>query len=431
MKMKCFIGTFVTFCTLFLVVAIARHDIYNGYKVYKFKLSQVSQASLLESVASEIELDFWENPTLVRDGLVMVTPSDQEYFEGQLRMGQLEYSLFTEDVKKLLDDFDTASAEYQQAHKRNDGELSDQLDLDRYYRYDEIISYITSLADKYPDKITVVDGGNSFEGRSIKYVKISSTNFADSTKPIVILDAAIHAREWISPPVALYSIQQLVVDNAAPDLLSDVDWIIVPVVNPDGYEFTHTDERLWRKTRSTNHEGGPECPGVDGNRNYDFSWMEIGASADPCSITYAGPSPFSEPEVKIVGDIMTENVDRTKLYISLHSSGSVVLYPWGHNGSLPENGEDLHAVGSIIAETINENKSPEAVDYLAGNSATSLYPTSGSSDDYARFLGIPYSYTVELPNFGYSFELPPSYIEQVVKETWLGIAEGTRVAIVL
>lgn len=73
--------------------------------------------------------------------------------------------------------------------------------------------------------------------------QISTTNFTDPSKPIYMMDAMIHAREWVTTPVALYSIHRLVEDlrDEDRDLLENVDWIIMPVVNPDGYEYTHTD----------------------------------------------------------------------------------------------------------------------------------------------------------------------------------------------
>ena len=54
-------------------------------------------------------------------------------------------------------------------------------------------------------------------------------------------------------------------------LVDKFDWIILPVFNVDGYEYTHTDKRLWRKTRS-----GPDrqsgCYGADPNRNWNYKW---------------------------------------------------------------------------------------------------------------------------------------------------------------
>ena len=41
----------------------------------------------------------------------------------------------------------------------------------------------------------------------------------------------IHAREWISPAVATYVIQQLVEFPENDRLLANVDWYIMPVMN--------------------------------------------------------------------------------------------------------------------------------------------------------------------------------------------------------
>ena len=41
--------------------------------------------------------------------------------------------------------------------------------------------------------------------------------------------------------MTLYAIQKLVVDVTEQDLVRDIDWIILPIANPDGYEFSHTN----------------------------------------------------------------------------------------------------------------------------------------------------------------------------------------------
>lgn len=46
----------------------------------------------------------------------------------------------------------------------------------------------------------------------------------------------MHAREWISVSSAVYLIEKLVKDNTA--FTSEVEWRIVPIVNPDGYKYS-------------------------------------------------------------------------------------------------------------------------------------------------------------------------------------------------
>lgn len=59
-------------------------------------------------------------------------------------------------------------------------------------------------------------------------------------KPVIFIDAGIHCREWIAPPVALYIIQQLVENPENSWLIQNVTWYVVPNLNPDGYEYSQT-----------------------------------------------------------------------------------------------------------------------------------------------------------------------------------------------
>lgn len=102
----------------------------------------------------------------------------------------------------------------------------------------QINEYLDGLAEKHPDLVTVINAGLSYEGRQIKYVRISTTRFENLMKPVIIIDAAVHAREWVTPPVALYIINQLVADIEDNYLTTDIDWVIIPVANPDGYEYS-------------------------------------------------------------------------------------------------------------------------------------------------------------------------------------------------
>lgn len=113
---------------------------------------------------------------------------------------------------------------------------------------------------------------------------------------MVLTFAGIHAREWISPASVTYVMRELVEnrDNLPMDLL-DLDFYILPVLNPDGYEYSHTTDRMWRKNRSRGPNG---CIGADINRNFNFQFGGKGTSNDPCSEIYRGRGPVSEAETR-------------------------------------------------------------------------------------------------------------------------------------
>lgn len=96
------------------------------------------------------------------------------------------------------------------------------------------------MAARYPDLVQLVEPARSFEGRPIKYLKISTTNFTDSSKPVIFIDGGIHSREWISPPTVTWVVRKLLENVTEPDLLERFDWIVLPMVNPDGYKHTFT-----------------------------------------------------------------------------------------------------------------------------------------------------------------------------------------------
>lgn len=60
--------------------------------------------------------------------------------------------------------------------------------------------------------------------------------------PTIFIEAAIHGREWPSASVATYILNELVTssDREVRYLAENYDWVIVPVLNVDGYEYTHT-----------------------------------------------------------------------------------------------------------------------------------------------------------------------------------------------
>ncbi|XP_053616915.1 carboxypeptidase B-like [Plodia interpunctella] len=400
-----------------------RHDIYSGYSVHHVSVQTAEHSALLHSLEESLSLDVWQHGAPDRAAVVMVAPQHRRRLLRTLDDHDVPHTTHRADVAKMLEEYDARLAAWRSSRS------SRLAPFDDFPRYNDVDEYLERIALQYPDLVTLVNAGPSWEGRDIKYLKISTTNFTDASKPIYFLDATIHAREWVTTPVALYSIHRLVEDLRAQDwdLLNDVDWIILPIVNPDGYEYTHTNERLWRRTRSYRPDVNATCYGVDANRNFDVAFNTVGVSSNHCDQTYPGTEAFSEPETRYVRDIMLEHLERIQIYLNIHSHGNWVLYGFG-NASIPDNGVQLFHVGAAMGAAIDARKLPIALFYRVGNSAILLYPTSGSAQDYAQSIGIPLSYTLELPGYGVQFEVPPEYINQINSETWEGIAASARLA---
>jgi len=282
-----------------------------------------------------------------------------------------------------------------------------------FWSFSEINRYMTHLSIYYGDICETETLGFSGEGRAIRAMKIGRF---DGTRPLVFLEAGIHAREWIAPMTAVYVMQQLIENSNSHNLLNELDFIIIPVTNPDGYEYSNQYQRLWRKTRSP--IANSTCIGVDGNRNFAYQWRY---NANGCSETYAGLEPFTESEAAIVRDVIAQYGDLIKLYGAIHSYGQYFLYPWGYAPLLIENWEDHDIAGNRFADAIF---AVNGTRYTVGNGAIELYPAFGASDDYAAEQGVDISTTIELPGGGsYGFDLPAERIYPVVEETWEGMKE--------
>lgn len=170
----------------------------------------------------------------------------------------------------------------------------------------------------------------------------------------------------------------------------------------------------------SNYRQGESCFGVDGNRNYGFKWAVSGVSNNPCDKeTYAGPKPFSEPETAIIRNVMMDNKDRIKLYVSLHAYGQYLVYPWGYTGNyLPKDWKKLDRLGRIVSAAVKRAGGQPFKVMSAGQ----WYPAAGGSDDFAFGAAkVPYSYTMELTD-DYEFIYP----EELLRNTLPRFYQGFR-----
>ncbi len=66
-----------------------------------------------------------------------------------------------------------------------------------------------------------------------------------------------------------------------------------------------------------------------------------------------------------------------QLYLTFHSYGQYVLYPWGYAAVDSEDVNDLHAMGQAAAEAMRRTSGRA---YSVGSAAKMLYPAAGNVD---------------------------------------------------
>nr|XP_033334259.1 carboxypeptidase B-like [Megalopta genalis] len=378
---------------------------YDGAQVWRVNAAEGQSVSSVATDFQEAGLfSVWLGNETAVD--VMVRSEEIPRVARYLKQKDLEYNIVIEDLQKEIDEENPVPSEEEM--QEMEGRFGHRMEWTSYHRLDDIHSYLHYLAETFPAVCSVVSIGNSVEGRSLKVLRISN---GKPNAPALWIDGGIHAREWISPAAVTYIIDYLV-DNS--DSL-EADYYILPVANPDGYEYTFTRDRLWRKNRR--RAIGSSCTGVDLNRNFGYRWGGKGTSKDPCREIYAGSGPFSEPETNAIRNFFEASAANFKAYLTFHSYGQFILYPWGYDRRVPPDYADLENVGRDMAMAMRKAGGENSA-YTVGNSATTLYAASGGSDDWAKaILKMKYTYTIELRDTGkHGFVLPSRYIIPTAKE---------------
>uniref|UniRef100_A0A0N4ZDP5 Peptidase_M14 domain-containing protein n=1 Tax=Parastrongyloides trichosuri TaxID=131310 RepID=A0A0N4ZDP5_PARTI len=285
-----------------------------------------------------------------------------------------------------------------------------------YNSYNEIISYMKYVSTEYREFISLHSLGYSHENRPIYYLRIGYNNKGIIDKPLISIDANIHAREWISSTSALHIINNLINERKKYDkILRTMHIDIIPILNPDGYEFSRNFHRLWRGNRNIRDN---KC-GVDLNRNYPFDWNDKLLKCE----TFPGIREKSEKETIYHVQYLLANKMNMKAYVTLHSAGNKILFPWGNTRERRvENHYELESLAQNMSKAMNRIRNSIVT---FGQSSKELYETKGSSDDYAKSLGVRYVYTIELSDLsdgvGNAFIVPTDKIKVVSDEAFEGI----------
>lgn len=272
-----------------------------------------------------------------------------------------------------------------------------------YHSFNETVTELNQIATDHPGITKLISIGKSYEGRDIWAMKVSDNPEIEEDEPEVYYNGNHHAREWLTIEVSLYILNYLTdnygINSTITDIVDNRQIWVIPCVNPDGRVFDSpeddpTDHRYqpygWRKNRVDNGDG---TYGVDLNRNYDYMWGGAGASDASYSGTYRGPEPFSENETRGIRDFVQQH--DFIFSISYHTSGQLILYPWGYTYNESEDDDILHAVAVEMANLIT-NKAGSAYPGYTPVQGSDLYMTSGTDDDWLYGeMGI-FAYCIEM-----------------------------------
>lgn len=252
-----------------------------------------------------------------------------------------------------------------------------------YRSFDKPVTGIraTLAAWAAADTLIHVDSiGASVQGRPILAVKIGAATDAPS-RPNVLFMATHHAREWASTEMAMKLIRWIA-DSLPPSLLAARDIWVIPVENPDGYQYTFTADRLWRKNLRANADGST---GVDPNRNYPAFWGydNVGSSPNGNSEIYRGASPASEPETQAI--VAFHAAHPPVLAVSYHTYSGLVLYPYGYRtGALAPDAPVFEALaGTDLLPAVIDSLPNSILTYYHPGPSWNLYPTNGEYTEWA------------------------------------------------
>ncbi len=304
-----------------------------------------------------------------------------------------------------------------------------------YHDFDDVAAAMNRIATAYPDIAAMTSIGTSIEGRPIHALRISdNAQTVEPDEPGMIVVGCHHAREWISVEVPLYLADvltdQYLQRGDVTRLVRYSEIWIIPVLNPDGFVYSWTDDRWWRKNRRNNGDG---TSGVDPNRNYSIGFGDDeGSSRYTLFETYRGPYAFSEPETQAMRDLMKGTFGRTfDASLSYHNFNQLVMYPNGYTADPVYNAAYYAELAGSMVELINASHSDDRYDYLGGQSSHLLYFSSGDYSDWAHHEAGAVSIIIELRPAGPPFfELPPAEILPTCRENlpaFLYMAEQTLI----
>ncbi|KAI2621850.1 hypothetical protein GGS21DRAFT_547874 [Xylaria nigripes] len=389
---------------------------YDDYKVYRVSLSDDKDVSLRSPAAIELHRRRGPNGNWTVD--LAVSPEMVPAFEA----AGLASTILSHDLGADLHTEVTVQSTYK---NKDPGELPGIDWFDSYHAYDDHVQYWADLQAAFPNNSELIVAGESFEGRKIQGIHLWGNKEKES-RPAIFFNGNVHAREWITSMVVEYILYQLISgyteDKVVKKVLDGYDFYVLPVVNPDGFVYSQTTDRLWRKNRQT--RTNTTAIGTDINRNWAVGWGDVGggASSDPSDETFGGFAPHDTPETAALAAYVGKlrDLHGIKLYVDWHSYSQVILLSYGYTcDEFPSNIDEQVELAKSISEAIAK---PYNTTFEYGPGCVVLYQSNGNGRDYLTDVGkAQYGWGIELRDTKYGFVLPPDQILPSGIEIWEGL----------
>ncbi|XP_046803099.1 uncharacterized protein LOC111675157 [Lucilia cuprina] len=449
---------------------IPRKISYDKYQIWRLKPQDDSQVKALEEYKKSedgIKLQWLKGPSLRGLTDVLVPPKMLVDFQASLTFELIDHEVLIFDVGKAIayektkEDYFFTTTQKPKKHLSKTPPITG-MTWHKYYEYDDIIKFLETMRMRFPHLVELIHIGRSYEGRPLIVMKIESKEAAAVNTAhypahqrnklrhkkriglanAVFIEAGTHGMEWIGPATATWIINELLrimKKNITDDqsFIRNTTWYIMPVLNPDGYVYSHEYDRFWKKSRSR-HISRPSgilnsamtwlqkkrtkekvCFGVDLDRNWHYQWGKRGSSKTPCNEFYAGPTPFSEPETKALSEFLMDYRTQIKLFVSMQAYGQIISYPYKANTTYDsERLDDLLDVAMVGTDGLRKKGSKSR--YKIDSSNDLIENKSGCSDAFAAYeAGIPFSYTLQLADNGvHGYLLPSASIESTAKDSF-------------
>ncbi|XP_061384542.1 uncharacterized protein LOC116773062 [Danaus plexippus] len=395
-------------CLVFLYINPCTSKSYKNYTLFRGVPVTDHHLEFFKNLSDVYKATFWRSPGLVhRPVEFIIGPNKKRIFLRDAMLKGIYYTTVIEDVQRAFD-----SQTVKTYVRRN----MESFDWTSYFRLDDIYDWLQDLSVMYPKVMHLQNLGKSVEKRDILMAKITLPVRKKRSRPKIIVEGGIHSREWVSIAFVTYFLHQVLttVDKKESKLKSiaeEYEWYFIPVLNPDGYEYTHKKDRMYRKNMK----------GVDLNRNFDMHFGSVGTSSRKQDETYGGPKAFSEPETLALANFVKANSKNLKFYLAFHSYGQYMIIPYAYSKKHEGNFDEVHERGIRAAKRISKKYGTQ---YTVGTAYDTVgYVTSGVSGCWVKkTFSVPYVLTFELRDDGrYGFALPPNQILPTCWETMDGL----------